>query len=544
MSKKNRIGKIIDSLSEKERAKKEEKKQQAKDGKKKKSNKSKKKQDLELYDTHFENYSIISPGKFDPFLREQSRFREGMVIPRELQLGLYDESGFFFGMTHERNVYAGKPAHEDGHILTFGMPGSGKTQGIVIPTMMTWKGIQIIVDVKCNLKWYWYRLCRHTGKKLKIFSPGASKGATCGYDPFALFHHDGIERLAGNARDLALALIPLMESVKDPVWIKASQNFLTGAFAYYFGLGATFAEAMVAIQLKGISEIMDDIMADDENDEATTIARFYMSKLREVQEKVLANVGMELSDLANLITDPAIVESYHEDELCGTLDWLELTTATEPFDVILEFPEANLEQWKPLMMLIINQLIKVLERRPERTYRQDEELSPVLVMLDEFPRLGRISAIQNGLSTLRSRGVTFALFAQDLAQIWEVYRDAARSMLGKCAYKVVLNSSDPTSQEYFSKLVGTTESTQRSVNATHDPTSGRPINYSKSISETREPIIYPEEFLDQKDVVVINPQNRFFRVNKSLFAKHAGMFLLPQRGYPLSEPGWEWNLKD
>jgi hypothetical protein len=38
-----------------------------------------------------------------------------------------------------------------------------------------------------------------------------------------------------------------MESVKDPVWIKAAQNFLSGAFAYYFDLGATFAEAMIAI---------------------------------------------------------------------------------------------------------------------------------------------------------------------------------------------------------------------------------------------------------------------------------------------------------
>jgi len=531
----NRVDKIFASVQEKEQRKKEEKKQKKKEGKQKPF-KSKKKLDLELYDTQIDNYNIIDPGRFDPFLRQQSHFREGVIIPKELQLGLYDESGFFFGMTPYRNVYAGKPAHEEGHILGFGLPGSGKTNGMLIPTMLTWRGIQIIVDVKGDLKNYWYRLARHTGKKLKIFSPGADEGATCGYDPFALFRHDSIKKLAGNVRDLALALIPLMESVKDPVWIKAAQNFLSGAFAYYFGLGATFAEAMIAIQLKDISEIMDDIMADDgdEDDQASIIARLYMSKLRGVQEKVVANIGMELGDLANLIADPAIMKSYHDDEICGTLDWLELTTTTEPFDVILEFPEENLEQWRPLMMLMINQLIKVLERRQPRTYDKNSELPPVLVMLDEFPRLGKISAIKEGLATLRSRGVTFALFVQDLAQILEVYGSVS-SISSVCAYKVVLNSSEPSTQKYCSDLVGTTESTQRSVNVTHDPISGRPASFGKSISETRETIIYPEEFLTQKDVVVINPHNRFFRVDKTLFAEHEKMFLyMAQQGW--SEP--------
>jgi len=147
----DRIDKIFVSFQEKEQRKKEEKKQKKKEGKLEPF-KSKKKLELELYDTHIDNYSIIDPGRFDPFLREQSRFREGVIIPKELQLGLHDESGFFFGMTQYHNVYAGKPAHEEGHILSFGLPGSGKTHGMLIPTMLTWKGIQIIVDVKGDLK--------------------------------------------------------------------------------------------------------------------------------------------------------------------------------------------------------------------------------------------------------------------------------------------------------------------------------------------------------------------------------------------------------
>jgi len=129
---------------EKEKAKK-------KKGKKEGGLKRKKDLDLEQYDDHFSNFNVLAPNKYDPFMREQSPLREGNVIPEILELSLYEHSGFFFGMKHERNVFIGKPAHEEGHILIAGVPGSGKTQAVVIPTMMTWRGIQIIIDVKGNL---------------------------------------------------------------------------------------------------------------------------------------------------------------------------------------------------------------------------------------------------------------------------------------------------------------------------------------------------------------------------------------------------------
>lgn len=74
---------------------------------------------------------------------------------------------------------------------------------------------------------------------------------------------------------------------------------------------------------------------------------------------------------------------------------------------------------------MLNQLINTLEARPARTYGK-YELPPLLIMLDEFPRLGKIPDIQQGLSTLRSRGVTFALCIQSLAQLDEIYGENVR----------------------------------------------------------------------------------------------------------------------
>ena len=72
------------------------------------------------------------------------------------------------------------------------------------------------------------------------------------------------------------------------------------------------------------------------------------------------------------------------------------------------------------------QMITTFEQRPRRTYNE-KELPPILVLLDEFARLGKIPEIIDGLMTLRSAGVTFVLFVQSIASLDVIYgRDTAR----------------------------------------------------------------------------------------------------------------------
>ena len=81
---------------------------------------------------------------------------------------------------------------------------------------------------------------------------------------------------------------------------------------------------------------------------------------------------------------------------------------------------------------------------------------PILFLLDEFPRLGKIEEITDGLATLRGKKITICPIIQSLAQLDLIYGTAARRVIAdNCAYKAILNATDVDSQEYFSKLVGT-----------------------------------------------------------------------------------------
>lgn len=262
-------------------------------------------------------------------------------------------------------------------------------------------------------------------------------------------------------------------------------------------------------------------------------AKFFVNKLSEVQEKVMGNIGMELDNLATLVTDSRIRDVFTvngDEKPEKLLDWADLNKNAEPFDVILCIPEYKLERWEPMIRLMVNQLIRSLERRPLRTYNA-WELPPVLLMLDEFPRLGKVPAIRSGLMTLRGRGITIALFVQSIASLEEIYsKSASRVIIENCSYKAVLGATDVASQNYFSTLYGTRKTVISGYSASYDPSAGHITNYNGQVSEVREPIIFPEEFQTMQDIALFTPAGNF-RIAKTLFANHKEMFLRPEPDY-------------
>lgn len=470
------------------------------------------------YDSY--HFSDERTNYWHDILESQRKLCRGVCVPEKLTLQYGKHSGFFFGMKSKEMLrsgkYVGKHMRQEAHILVAGESGRGKTQCIVLPTMATWMGSQVILDVKGDLYKYWEMMNRNTGKKCVHFSLGDSN---CKYDPYAPLRCGGEQNLAGNARDLAMALIPLSPSVHDPIWIQCAQNFLTGAIIYYYEMGTSFLDTMVEIQTRPIGEIIGAVCSIENN-----IAAVYMNKLSEVQGNVIGNIGMELSNLAIFVTDPAIRDvlptTAEEDYL---LDWQDLNTLREPKDVILTIPEVIIERAAPMIRLIVNQLIKTLEQRPQLNYFA-KELPPVLIMLDEFSRIGTLPAIKSGLRTLRSRGVTFALFIQSLVDLEENYGATGGKVIAEnCPDKVILGASDVASQEYWSKLVGTVEATAKYTIPANGPLVDKIFLSSTPFSDTKVPIMEPAEFLTMQDIAVVTPEG-FFRVEKVPFYDYTRFF--------------------
>ena len=433
---------------------------------------------------------------------EEYSIRQGHNIPPSMTFISHYESFFIFGRAQNRTA-VGKFQNDDGHIAVFGGSGSGKTTGIAIPNLFTWKGTIFSFDFKGDL-------LRYAVKKrnVKILSFIKNQQNPYYYDPFYVLRKDGEENLIHNARELAYAIIPLPHNIMEPFWIMAARDVLTGSIIYFFRLGNGFIDTMIEIKTTKMSDLLKKIASD-------RMAAVCVNPDLDLNPKTLAGVSMELHNHISIFaTDTLIQDALTPEEHKAQIRWEDLDMS----NVFIRLDQSMIEQWSSVIRLILVQLIRTLQRRPEKYEPAGRRIPPTLLMLDEFPQYGKIDAIPSALKILRSKNVTISLFCQSLADLDEVYGKITRgSILDNCPYKAVLNASDTETQRYFSDLVGTTKVPSRGMTANFDEF-GHPAGYSITVNEAREPIIHPHEFASLQDIILLHPgPERFCRVEKETF---------------------------
>ena len=468
--------------------------------------------------------------------------REGNNVPLYMLSRKKRETGFFFGVKRrgwwdDYVTYVGKPLNVDGHIIGVGGAGTGKSACIAKNVLETWDAPIFAIDIKGELSEYYIKFQknkigipaedysedeedlplkevyanreRELLKNCIVFDP-TNKGGY-GYDPFYFLRTGGEEYLSQNAREIALSILQAPVGLKDRFWIETAQSIFTGAILYYFGIGANFRETMIAFQTKDVDELIKDIMESD-----NTAAKSFVIHARKAKPETLAGVAMEISNkISVFVTDPFISTAMCDSkEDTNYFNWSDL----EEKHIFLKLPEDKLEQWESALALMINQLIRTLERRADRHSEQGKKLSPILILLDEFPRLGKVEAIKNALATLRSKNVTICLMVQSIAQLDDIYGDKSRRVIfDNCAYKAILSVSERDNQRYISDLIGSCEIDKISHGVQYDSGEGIEVGYGTHTSKHREPIIFPHDLAKLNDIVLITPKG-YCRVNKH-FAK-------------------------
>jgi len=238
----------------------------------------------------------------------------------------------------------------------------------------------------------------------------------------------------------------------------------------------------------------------------------YVNTARDLEVKIMASIATQISNhIMVFATDPLISDIFSKKESadCFKIDDIEQR------NIFIRLPEDKLQQWGSAVTLIINQLIRTLERRADKTTPKGKKQLPILLLLDEFARLGKVEAIKGALATLRSKAVTICLMIQSLAQLDEMYgMDARRTLLDNCPYKAILKVTDADSQRYFSELSGSSEVEKKSYSESYDTDIGISSRSTESYSLNREPIIYPHEYAKLKDIILMTPDG-FCRVDKA-----------------------------
>jgi hypothetical protein len=428
-------------------------------------------------------------------------------IPAQMVLKS-NEPGVFFGTKSKEKAseYIGMSQGAEGNILIVGGNGSGKSSGIAKPTLLTWQGGLCVTDIKGELSDY-YQALYQDGKVTRpyiIFDP--INPTSPSYDPFSWLLKDNKPNLVQNIWDITTAIIPLHPEEKQPFWTQTEQGIFAAALLHHFNLGLSFSETICRITTMPLSLLYTEIT---ENQNIYT--KIFLGETAGLKPELIAEIDRGLRNKIMLFAaDPYIGHAFRgvrEGATCFT--WADL----DNYNIFLRIPAYKIDQLKEAIALMYNQLLRHLERRPDKYSVEGTNNEPVLLLMDEFARFGKLNNISTAFSTLRSKNVNICPIIQSTAQLDKIYGEYDRRIIfDNCQFVAILRANDADTQKYLCELIGSTVKLQRCMSENKDNYMDT-IGYSKSITEIRELRIFPHELSSLNDILLLTPYG-FCRVEK------------------------------
>ncbi|MET4518687.1 conjugal transfer protein TraG [Bradyrhizobium sp. I1.7.5] len=374
------------------------------------------------------------------------------------------------------------------HVLCFAPTRSGKGVGLVVPSLLAWPGSAIVHDIKGE-NWQLTAGFRARHGRVLLFDPTNPKSAA--YNPLL-----EVRRGAWEVRDVQNVADVLVDPEgsldKRNHWEKTSHSLLVGAI-----LHVLYAEADKT--LAGVAGFLSDPKRPIE---ATLKAMMTTPHLGEQgAHPVVASTARELLNKSEnersgvLSTAMSFLGLYRDPvvaEVTRRCDWriADLTADARPTSLYLLVPPSDISRTKPLIRLVLNQI----GRRLTEDLHISDRRHRVLMMLDEFPTLGRLDFFESALAFMAGYGIKGFLIAQSLNQIEKAY-GPNNAILDNCHVRVSFATNDERTAKRVSDALGTATEMRAMKNyAGHrlNPWLG---HLMVSRQETARPLLTPGEVM-------------------------------------------------
>ncbi|MGL4413224.1 type IV secretory system conjugative DNA transfer family protein, partial [Roseinatronobacter monicus] len=172
----------------------------------------------------------------------------------------------------------------------------------------------------------------------------------------------------------------------------------------------------------------------------------------------------------------------------------------KPISIFIGAPVADLESFRPLVRVLVQQIHEQLMRKLPET----DDALPILMLLDEFPTLQRMDGIVAKLPVSAGYGIRMAIIVQAISQLDEIYGRATRdTILANTDLKLFVGTNDQTTAEYISETLGTRTAIAKTTSGNRSQSPFAPRNTTRSEVATR--LMRPEQVreLDRKKAILL-----------------------------------------
>lgn len=386
------------------------------------------------------------------------------------------------------------------HILTFAPTRSGKGVGLVLPTLLSWPGSTLVLDIKGE-NWRLTSGWRAAqGQRILKFDPTAEEGSIR-FNPLAEVRIGTGHEVADSQNIAAMIVDPDGKGLAD-YWAKAGFAWLTAAILYT--LYKVEAEEKRVANLADVDSVLtapgagfDDVLAHMVAFTARTEAatRLIQSAAQEMQDKAgPERSGVQSSSKIDLslYRDPIIARNVSTSDFRLS----DLMNGDKPASLYLVVPPSDIDRLRPLLRVILNLFMRRLMQNVggdgKATYKHR-----LLLMLDEFTSIGKLEIFERALAFMAGYGLKAFLIIQDLVQLQGAY-GRENSIMGNCHIRVAYAPNDVATAKTLSEMCGKTTIVQNKRTRNRKPLQVFGASVTDSMSETGRPLLTPDECMRLK----------------------------------------------
>lgn len=409
--------------------------------------------------------------------REGMRARHGVIIGRK-------GAGYL--------VFGGSE-----HVMLYAPTRAGKGVGVVIPNLLNWADSVVVLDVK---KENWEATAgfraKH-GQKVVMFDPLDPEGRTARYNPLAYIDRTNPVETLDELQKLATMLFPTPDK-GDPFWSEAARTGFVGVGAYVaqtpelpFTIGEIYRQLTAGNPKTRFPEIIE---ARAQGPGA--LSRGCVNALSDfcsASDNTFASIKQTITSRMNLWLNPRV------DAATSASDFDLRDLRSRRISIYLGVTPDNMARVAPLYNLFFQQLVDLNTRELPTCGRHPIQ---VLVLLDEFARLGHASVIAKGFSYVAGYGLRLLPVIQSPSQLRAEYGpDVAEEIMTNCGVELVFTPKELKVAQDLSERLGYYTYEARSKSRPTFVGGGR---RTTTESDQRRALMLPQELMQMsKDALIV-----------------------------------------
>lgn len=373
--------------------------------------------------------------------------------------------------------------------LVTGGTRSGKGRGHVVPTLLSWGGSVLVHDPKGEL---WVVTAGWRSRFSHALYLAPRHPASARWNPLAEIR-PGAGELAQVQRLVAILSDPGGTRDEEAIWDKAASEILEAVILHVLYTAEDQDKSLLKVR-----ELLADL------DEAA-----------DVMLKTLHRLGPDGEPQAHPFIQTAVkgyaaMHDRFRTSVQGTarsyLKWLagedvervlsasdfamgDLMCAEAPLSLYVQVAPADAAALRPLVRLLFYAAAQALTAEEKRDAAGRAKRHQLLMIMDEFPLLGRLAFFEKSLRLMSGYGIKAMFVAQSLNDIVETY-GPHNTILDNCHVYTAFSALDPLTQDKVAKLTGSVTETRTSRSSPSGFGAGRS---TVSRSEVERPLLEPGE---------------------------------------------------